>query len=88
NTMGTASDTDDVIVTVNDLPNTDAGSDVTITEGESVTLTATGADSYEWSTGETTSAISVSPNTTTTYTVTGFSNGCESTDAVVVTVET
>ncbi|MCO6500738.1 MAG: T9SS type A sorting domain-containing protein [Vicingus serpentipes] len=41
----------------------------TICEGESVTLSATGAASYLWSNGATTSSITVSPTTTTTYTV-------------------
>ncbi|MCB0383479.1 MAG: hypothetical protein KDD05_09355, partial [Psychroserpens sp.] len=48
---GTVSDSDDVTVTVNELPIVDAGTDVTITEGESTTLTANGADSYLWNTG-------------------------------------
>ncbi|MEH6537830.1 MAG: T9SS type A sorting domain-containing protein, partial [Psychroserpens sp.] len=87
NTSQTTSDNDSVIVTVNAMPTTDAGSNVTITEGESTTLMATGADTYLWSTGETTPSISVSPNSTTTYTVTGFSNGCEVTDEVVVIIE-
>ncbi|MCK8480598.1 hypothetical protein, partial [Psychroserpens algicola] len=81
------SDTDEVLVTVNAIPATDAGSDVTITEGESTTLTATGADSYLWSTGETSESISVSPNATTTYSVTGTSNGCETSDSVTVIVQ-
>ena len=73
---------------MNETPNTNAGSDVTISEGESTTLTATGADTYVWNTGETTASIVVSPNTTTSYSVTGFMNGCETTDEVIVTVET
>ncbi|MCK8482380.1 gliding motility protein, partial [Flavihalobacter algicola] len=81
-----ASDEDSVTVIVNELPATDAGADVTISEGESTTLTATGADTYLWSTGATTASISVTPNSSTTYTVTGFSNNCESTDEVLVTV--
>ncbi|MFK7781645.1 T9SS type A sorting domain-containing protein [Psychroserpens sp.] len=85
---GTVSDTDEVIVNVNDLPNIDAGSDVTITVGDMITLTAIGADSYEWSTGETSQNIDVSPTNTTVYSVTGFSNGCQSNDEVTVTVET
>jgi hypothetical protein len=40
-----------------------------------------------WSTGETTTSISVNPILTTTYTVTGISNGCESIDEIIVTVE-
>lgn len=86
NAAQTLSDSDDVIVTVNDLPVVDAGNDVTIIENDSTTLTATGADTYQWSTGETTASITVSPNSTTTYTVTGFLNGCEATDVVTVTV--
>lgn len=86
NASQTVSDTDDVVVTVNDLPEVNGGNDVTIIENESTTLTASGADSYLWSTGETTTSISVSPNSTTTFTVTGFLNGCEATDDVTVTV--
>jgi hypothetical protein len=49
--------------------------------GQSVILTATGANSYTWSTGATTSTISVSPNSNTTYAVTGMNSlsGCMST---------
>lgn len=42
-----------------------------------ITLTASGAASYSWSTGATTAAISVNPAAATTYTVTGTAaNGC------------
>jgi len=81
------SSTDQVMVTINELPIVDAGSDVTINVGESTTLTATGADTYLWSTGETTQSITVSPTETTTYSVTGFTNGCEASDSVLVSVE-
>lgn len=83
---GGSSDDDDVIVTVNPLPTANAGSDVAICEGESTTLTATGGDTYLWSTGATTASIIVSPSSTTTYTVTASSNGCSSSDDVEVTV--
>ncbi|WP_335975874.1 T9SS type A sorting domain-containing protein [Gaetbulibacter jejuensis] len=78
------SSTDEVMVTVNELPIVDAGSNVTISLGESATLTVTGADTYLWSTGETTQSITVSPSETTTYSVTGFTNGCENTNTVTV----
>ncbi len=88
NQSATASNDDQVTVTVNELPETNAGNDVSIIEGDSTTLTATGADTYLWSTGETTANIIVSPTSTTAYTVTGFSNGCEFIDEVIVSVET
>lgn len=52
----------------------------TICAGQSVTLTATGGTSYSWSSGQSTAAITVSPATTTTYTVTGTNAaGCSNT---------
>jgi hypothetical protein len=83
---GGSSDTDEVIVTVNSAPQADAGSDVVIESGQSTTLTAIGGDSYQWSTGETTASITVSPTATTSYEVTVTKNGCESKDTVKVTV--
>ena len=59
----------------------------TINPGQSTTLTASGANSYQWNTGATGASITVSPTTTTTYTVTGTaSNGCSGTASVTVTV--
>ena len=81
---GCTSESDDVIVTVNPLPSIDAGSDLTINFGESTTLTANGADSYLWNTGETTQSITVSPTVETTYTVTGTTDTCQNTDSVTV----
>jgi hypothetical protein len=49
---------------------------LSICAGNSVTLTASGADSYIWSTGETIKSIFVSPNKTTSYNVKG--KGCAS----------
>ena len=61
-----------------------AGSDKTICFGESVTISASNADSYLWNTGQSTASITVSPTATTAYVVTGF-NGTK--DTVVVTVK-
>lgn len=47
------------------------------------TLTASGANSFTWSTASTNTSIAVSPSLTTTYTVTGTSSGC--TGSVVIT---
>lgn len=48
----------------------------TVCSGATATLTATGATSYEWSTGSTESSIDVNPTVATTYTVTGTTGGC------------
>ena len=54
--------------------------------GSSTTLTAQNSSTYTWSTGATTSTISVSPIVNTTYTVTGINNGYKSTSQAVVSV--
>lgn len=53
----------------------------TVCEGASVSLNATGATSYSWSTGATTASISVSPTISTNYTVTGTTGSCVGTPA-------
>ncbi len=88
NSSGTNQDSDSVTVNVNPLPSVNAGNDITISQGQSATLSVSGAISYQWNTGQTSSSISVSPNTTTTYSVTGSSNGCEATDQITVYVNT
>jgi CubicO group peptidase (beta-lactamase class C family) len=66
-------------ITVNTLPNLNiVASDSTICEGQSLSMTASGASTYTWlpnlSMGN---SINVSPISNTTYTVTGTSvNGC------------
>ena len=78
--------TDQVVVTVNPLPIVNAGADQTICAGSSVTLTATGANTYTWS-PVITNGISFVPASTTTYTVSGTSAaGCINTDQVIITV--
>jgi gliding motility-associated-like protein len=65
-------------ITINDAPSTAVNSAV-ICNGQSATLNASGANSYSWNTGQTTSSITVSPTATTSYTVTGTTNGCSQT---------
>jgi hypothetical protein len=48
----------------------------TICSGSTSTLTVSGANTYSWNTGATSSLIVVSPSTTTTYTVSGTTAGC------------
>ncbi|MDP4268420.1 MAG: hypothetical protein Q8880_13435, partial [Bacteroidota bacterium] len=79
---------DSVVVYVNPLPVADAGEDKTICLYDTVSLIATGEGTYLWSyLSQTTNMIIVHPNNTTTYTVTVTnSNGCSSSDGVVVNV--
>ncbi len=80
-------DADDVVVTVNPLPNADAGADAEICEGDCTTLTGSGGGTYLWSTGSTDASIDVCPLATTTYTVfVTNSYGCIASDEVTVTV--
>ncbi len=80
-------DNDDVVVTVTPLPTVNAGADQTVCEGESVTLNGGGATTYSWNNGVT-NGTAFTPTATTTYTVTGATNGCTNTDQVIVTVNT
>ena len=58
-----------------------------ICSGDSMVLTATGADMYVWSTGDTKDKIKVSPYSTTEFTLTGTSsNGCTNLGRIVVDV--
>src|SRR5690606_26508819 len=82
---GKNSATDEVTVSINPMPTVDAGKDLTITYGETIELTATGANNFIWSNGATGAVIKVSPKTTRTFKVTGTSNGCEATASVKVT---
>lgn len=77
---------DNVVVTVNPIPNANAGPDQTICLGSTVTLTATGGTAYSWNTGQNASSITVSPASQTTYTVTVTANGCSATDNVTVSI--
>ena len=75
-----------VTVTVNTLPQVDAGSDQTVCDGTDVTLAGSGATSYSWDNGITDNTP-FTASTTTTYEVTGTDgNGCQNTDQVTVTV--
>lgn len=78
----------DVIVTV--IPNPTVaitqGSTTAICEGSSLTLNATGASSYVWDIPASGSAVTVSPTSTTSYTVTGTENGCSSTATITVSI--
>ncbi|MDX2002478.1 MAG: right-handed parallel beta-helix repeat-containing protein [Chitinophagales bacterium] len=81
-----ASDT--ILVGVNALPTVSAGADQQICEGDTATLTATGAVSYLWDNGVSTGSINVSPIATTDFIVVGTDgNGCVAADTVTVAVD-
>ena len=78
-----------VDITVHDLPVvTAAVSEIEICEGEEVTFTGGGADTYTWDGGVTDGVAFAPPVGTTTYTVTGVNTTttCENTATVDVTV--
>ncbi|PCH67070.1 MAG: hypothetical protein COC01_06595 [Bacteroidetes bacterium] len=83
-----------VKIIVNPSPTISAGNDVSLCEGDSVELTASGGNTYSWnpSAGLSCSdckAPMAGPASTTNYTVTGVNaNGCSNTDDVIVTVNT
>jgi hypothetical protein len=81
-----------VVVSVDNNPTISVTPNSTICSGNNITLQASGAGnngSYNWSNNlGNNSSIIVSPNTTTSYTVTGInSNGCSAQANVIVTVE-
>lgn len=60
---------------------------VSICEGENTVISANGATTYSWSNNLGTQDVhTVSPSSTTTYTVVGTSNGCSISETILVTV--
>ncbi len=84
--MNGCQNSDSVQITVNPLPNINAGNNQTICQGDNTTLNATGATSYSWN-NNVTNNVSFTPTTTNNYVVTGTdANGCQDSDTVQVTV--
>jgi hypothetical protein len=65
---------------------TTSSSNSVLCEGQTATLTVSGATTYSWSGGSATASIAVSPSVTTNYLVTGTLNGCPSTATVTQVV--
>lgn len=82
-----------ISVNVNVLPVANAGADATICQSQTTTLSATASGApapfnYAWSNGYNGVSQSVTPASTTTFTVTvTSSNGCTATDQKLVTVQ-
>ncbi len=76
------------LITVNPSPTvTNTATSGTICSGNSTTITASGATTYTWMPGSLTgTSVTVSPTTTTTYTITGTTGGCAGTSTRLITV--
>jgi gliding motility-associated-like protein len=80
-------DTASQTVTVNPLPNVQISGDSALCMGETTNLSATGASSYQWNTGATSSNISVTPSADSLITVVGTdANNCSNSDTILVQV--
>jgi len=73
---------DSIFVTVESSPIIDLGSDTTICEGQKIRLSPGLANSYHWSTGDTTSSIEVSSGLYHVRAISG--NGCTSEDSIQI----
>ena len=87
-TSGNLTDDDDVTVYVDPNPNVVIanGDNVDILDGDFITLSASGANTYEWSNSATQPNVAVSPSQTTTYEVKGYINDCYDEKAITVNV--
>ena len=69
------------------LPLVDAGNDLFVCQGDTLTLTASGADTYAWSNGITNN-VTFTPDSTAYYTVSGTDNkNCTGLDSLLVTIQ-
>ena len=85
-TLGSCTNTSAVTVNITSGPTVGANTTAnTICQGQSVTLTGSGATSYAW-TGGITNGVAFAPMSTQTYTVTGTSGSCSNTAVVTVSV--
>ncbi|MBI2721104.1 MAG: PKD domain-containing protein [Bacteroidetes bacterium] len=87
NSIGSSSPVTQTIQ-VNALPTVAVSSTANaICLGQNITLSASGASTYSWNTGATTSNLVVSPTSNTSYTVTGTNaSGCKNTAVKSITV--
>jgi len=87
NANGCESPPTELNIGILELTNIDITGDNQVCLGSSILLTASGGVGYEWSTGETSSQIEVSPTEMSTYTVTVTgNNGCTDETSISVNV--
>jgi uncharacterized protein YabE (DUF348 family) len=78
---------DSSTITVNPLPSISMSRDTSICVGSSISLTASGGNSYLWSNASTAASLLVSPITTTKYYVTvNNASNCQDLDSVTIVV--
>jgi len=76
-----------IVVLLNGVPTVSTTSTNTVCRGDAVVISAFGANTYSWSSGSTTSSVSVSPTITTTYSVVGTTTaGCANFAVKTITV--
>ena len=78
--------TDEITVSISSNIGLDLGNDIDICSGEKITLSAQGSGDFLWNTGETTKEIEVSPNTTSTFSVTVINDNCSIYDEIDIIV--
>ena len=86
---GNQNNTYSQLITVNQNPiiNINVSPSTNICYGNSVTLTATGATSYQWNNNlGTNNSITITPTSSTSYSVTGYSNGCTASATTYINV--
>ena len=82
---GCINETSNAII-VNEFPSVNAGADVSICSGDSLTLNGSGASAYHWD-NNVTDGVSFSPLQSGIYQVIGIDdNGCENTDQLEITI--
>ncbi|OFY84023.1 MAG: hypothetical protein A3F72_18560 [Bacteroidetes bacterium RIFCSPLOWO2_12_FULL_35_15] len=83
---GSCIDNDSITIQVNSVPVASISGNQNICSGQSSTLTANGASSYQWSGGSTatTASISVAPTTTTNYILTPSNGTCQGNPITVI----
>jgi len=79
--------TNSITVNVNSLPTIAINPNpANVCYGSSITLTASGANTYQWNGGSTSDSITVTPYSNTTYYVTGYNSNCSNTANITVNV--
>jgi len=78
--ISTCTDMASITVSVNPTPSVSVSTPSNpICIGDGINLTANGANTYSWNTGSTFNTIFIGPTVTTSYTLTGTTDGCSST---------